>query len=115
MALLLLFLGGNLVNYGHNNVGNVFGTFLCEAQHGIIGINTKLGTDELEVIDKKWYNLFQMSVFGFEDSFHITEPLLEGTPLTAWVTAPIYAVGYAAILLIIEFVRKHTKRRNATK
>ena len=26
-----------------------------------------------------------MSVFGFEDSFHITEPLLEETPLTAWV------------------------------
>ena len=42
-----------------------------------------------------------MSVFGFEDSFHITEPLLEGTPLTAWVAAPIYAVGYAAILLIM--------------
>ena len=56
-----------------------------------------------------------MSVFGFENSFHITEPLLEGTPLTAWVTAAIYAVGYAAILLIIELVRKHTKRRNAAK
>ena len=56
-----------------------------------------------------------MSVFGFEDSFHIAEPLLEGTPLTAWVTAPMYAVGYAAILLMIELVRKHTKRRNAAE
>ena len=56
-----------------------------------------------------------MSVFGSEDSFHITEPLLEGTPLTAWVIAPIYAVGYAAVLLIIELVRKHTKRTNAAK
>ena len=56
-----------------------------------------------------------MSVFGLEESFNITEPLLEGTPLTAWVTAPIYAVGYAAVLLIIELVRKHTKQRNAAK
>ena len=83
--------------------------------------------NQIYVTYKKWYctffgftayltvGAFQMSVFGFEDSFHITEPLLEGTPLTAWVTAPIYAVGYAAILLIIELVRKHTKRRNAAK
>ena len=82
---------------------------------------------QIDITYKKWYctffgftayltvGAFQMSVFGFEDSFHITEPLLEGTPLTAWVTAPIYAVGYAAILLIIELVRKHTKRRNAAK
>ena len=56
-----------------------------------------------------------MSIFGFEDSFHITEPLLEGTPLTAWVTASMYAVGYAAILLVIELVRKHTKRKNSVK
>ena len=54
-----------------------------------------------------------MSVFGFEDSFHIAEPLLEGTPLTAWVVAPIYAVCYAAVLLIIELVRKQIKKRNA--
>ena len=69
----------------------------------------------LEPIDKKWYNLFQMSVFGFEDSFHITEPLLEGTPLTAWVTAPIYAVGYAAVLLAFELVRKYAKRKSTVK
>lgn len=56
-----------------------------------------------------------MSVFGFEDSFHITKPLLEGTPLTAWVTAPIYAVGYAAILLIIELIRKYTKQKSTAK
>ena len=83
--------------------------------------------NQIYITYKKWYctffgftayltvGAFQMSVFGFEDSFHITEPMLEGTPLTAWVTAPIYAVGYAAILLIIELVRKHTKRRNAAK
>ena len=69
----------------------------------------------LEPIDKKWYNLFQMSVFGFEDSFHIAEPLLEGTPLTAWVAAPIYAVCYAAVLLAFELVRKYAKRKNTVK
>lgn len=53
-----------------------------------------------------------MSVFGFEDSFHITEPLLEGTPLTAWVVAPIYAAGYAIVLLVFELVRKHCNCKN---
>ena len=31
-----------------------------------------------------------MSVFGFVDAFHIVEPMLSGTILTAWVVAPIY-------------------------
>ena len=67
---------------------------------------------------KKWYctlfgftcyltvGAFLMQTFGFSDAFHIAEPLLEGTPFTAWVMAPMYAVAYAAILAIIELVRK---------
>lgn len=73
---------------------------------------------QIYVTYKKWYctlfgftayltvGAFQMAVFGFEDAFHIAKPLLEGTPLTAWVAAPIYAAGYAIVLLIIELVRK---------
>lgn len=72
---------------------------------------------------KKWYctlfgftvyltlGAFQMSVFGFSDSFHIAEPILSGTPLTAWVMAPIYAVGYGLVLLAIELVRKRKKSK----
>ena len=73
---------------------------------------------QIRITYKKWYctlfgftsyltvGAFQMAVFGFSDSFHIAEPMLDGTPLTTWVIAPIYAVCYAAVLLIIELVRK---------
>ena len=83
--------------------------------------------NQIHVTYKKWYctffgftayltvGAFQMSVFGFEDSFHIAEPLLEGTPLTAWVAAPIYAVCYAAVLLAFELVRKYAKRKSTAK
>ena len=75
--------------------------------------------NQIHITYKKWYctlfgftsyltlGAFQMSVFGFSDSFHIAEPILSGTPLTAWVMAPIYAVSYGILLLVIELVRKH--------
>ena len=78
---------------------------------------------QIYVTYKKWYctlfgftsyltlGAFQMSVFGFTDSFHIAEPILSDTPLTAWVMAPMYAVGYGLVLLVIELVRKHRKSK----
>lgn len=80
---------------------------------------------QIYVTYKRWYctlfgftayltvGAFQMAVFGFTDSFHIVEPMLDGTPLTAWVIAPIYAVCYAAVLLTFELVRK-CKKKQAT-
>ena len=80
---------------------------------------------QIHVTYKRWYctffgftsyltlGAFQMAVFGFSDSFHIAEPMLEGTPLTAWVIAPIYAVGYAIALLAFEFVRKWRKDKSS--
>lgn len=77
--------------------------------------------NQIHVTYKKWYctffgftayltlGAFQMAVFGFADSFHIVEPMLDGTPLTAWVIAPIYAICYAIALLAFELVRKHRK------
>ena len=77
--------------------------------------------DQIYITYKKWYctlfgftsyltvGAFQMSVLGFSDAFHIAEPILADTPLTAWVMAPIYAVGYGAVLLVIELVRKRRK------
>ena len=74
--------------------------------------------NQIHITYKKWYctlfgftsyltmGAFQMAVFGFSDSFHIAEPILSGTPLTAWVMAPLYAVGYGLVLLVIELVRK---------
>ena len=74
--------------------------------------------NQIQITYKKWYctffgftayltvGAFQMSVFGLADSFHIVEPILSGTPLTAWVMAPLYAVGYGLVLLVIELVRR---------
>jgi hypothetical protein len=56
-----------------------------------------------------------MSVLGFEDAFHIAEPILSDTPLTAWVMAPIYALCYTAVLLAIELARWIKRRRMLQK
>ena len=57
-----------------------------------------------------------MSVLGFVDAFHIVEPMISGTPLTAWVVAPIYIIGYSAMLLFIEIIRKRQiKKHNPDK
>ena len=85
--------------------------------------------DQIYVTYKKWYytffgftvyltiGAFQMSVLGLDDAFHIVEPILSDTPLTAWVMAPIYAVGYGLVLFVIEMVRKklHNKKSEAAE
>lgn len=72
----------------------------------------------LEVTYKKWYctlfgftsyltvGAFLMQTFDLSDAFHIAEPLLPGTPLTAWVMAPMYAFAYGSILAVIELVKR---------
>ena len=74
---------------------------------------------QINITYKKWYctffgftsyltlGAFLMHTFDLSDAFHIAEPLLPNTPLTAWVMAPMYATAYAIILLVIELVRKH--------
>ena len=54
---------------------------------------------------------FLMTQFNVGDAFHMVEPMLSGTPLTAWVIAPIYVGIYALMLLIIELVRKHKAKK----
>ena len=79
----------------------------------------------IRITYKKWYCMlfgftayisvgaFLIGCLGISDAFHIYTPLLDGTPLTTWVMAPIYIICYAAILLIIELVRKaKTKKKN---
>ena len=72
----------------------------------------------IDITYKKWYcsafcftcyitvGAFLMHTFNLNDAFHIVEPLIPGTPLTAWVMAPMYAVGYAGIVFGIELVRR---------
>jgi hypothetical protein len=50
-------------------------------------------------------------VLGLPDAFHIIEPMLDGTPLTAWVIAPIYSVCYALVLLAFELVRRVSRKK----
>ena len=77
--------------------------------------------DQIHITYKKWYctffgftaylsvGAFQMAVLGFSDAFHIVEPMLEDTFLTAWGIAPIYFSAYAALLAVIELVRRKRK------
>ena len=79
--------------------------------------------DQIHVTYKKWYctlfgftayltvGAFQMSVLGLTDAFHIAEPILSDTNLTAWVMAPIYAVGYAVVLLAFELIRRRKAKK----
>lgn len=72
---------------------------------------------QIDITYKKWYyslfgftgyltlGAFLMHTFKMSDAFHIAEPLISDTPLTTWVMAPMYAVGYGSILLIIEVIR----------
>ncbi len=78
---------------------------------------------QMDVTYKKWYctffgftaymtvGAFLMHTFPMSDAFHIAEPLLSDTPLTAWVMAPMYAVAYGIILLGFEIA----KRKKAKK
>lgn len=82
---------------------------------------------QIHITYKKWYCMvfgfcgyftvgaFLMTVFGYTEAFHMVEPLLDNTPLTAWFVAPIYVGCYALLLLIIELVRKHKLKKNQNK
>ena len=73
----------------------------------------------IDITYKKWYcvvlgftcyltvGAFLMSVFDVSDAFHIVEPLLENTKLTAWVMAPIYISAHALIFAVAELLRHH--------
>lgn len=47
-----------------------------------------------------------MHTFNLSDAFHIAEPLIPDTPLTIWVMPPMYAAGYALVLLIVQIVKR---------
>lgn len=76
---------------------------------------------QIDITYKKWYctffgftsyltvGAFLMHTFHLSDAFHIAEPLLSDTPLTAWVMAPMYAAAYALILLTVEIVKRKKK------
>ena len=78
----------------------------------------------LHITYKKWYctlfgftcylsvGAFLIGCLGLSDAFHIYTPLLDNTPLTTWVMAPIYVVVYSLLLLTIELIRKRMAKKN---
>jgi hypothetical protein len=54
---------------------------------------------------------FLIGCLGLSDAFHIYTPLIPDTPLTTWVMAPIYAVCYTLLLLMIELARKYIAKK----
>lgn len=54
--------------------------------------------------------LFMKHVFNYGNPFYMYEPVIANTPLTVWVLAPIYIVGYMIIILVIELIRKYKKK-----
>ena len=81
-----------------------------------------LAFKKINITYKKWHYLllgftcyltvgaFLMAVFNVSDAYHIVEPLLPNTPLTAWVMAPMYAVGHGLVFLGVELGRKFYKK-----
>lgn len=79
---------------------------------------------QINITYKKWYctifgftcyltlGAFMMNTFNISDAFHIAEPLLPDTKLTAWVMAPMYAIAYAIILAVIELVKNKQKKES---
>lgn len=84
----------------------------------IVGI---LMFKQINITYKKWYctffgfttyltlGAFMMQAFDMSDAYHITEPLLDGTFLTAWGMAPLYALGYGIVLFVIEIAKNKIK------
>lgn len=82
---------------------------------------------QINITYKKWYcvvlgftcyltlGAFLMSVFELSDAYHIVEPLLSDTNLTAWVMAPMYLGAHGAIFLAIELVRLFVAKRKPQK
>ena len=80
--------------------------------------------NQINITYKKWYCTlfgftgyltvggFLITALNYDDAFHMIEPMLDGTPLTAWVVAPIYLVGYSLVVLVIEIVRKKKAKAN---
>lgn len=74
--------------------------------------------NQIDITYKKWYctffglttymtlGAFMMQTFDMSDAYHIAEPLIPDTILTAWAMAPMYAVGYALVLALVELIKK---------
>lgn len=85
----------------------------------IIVVVALLMFKQVHITYKKWHysvigfagyitlGAFLITACGNEDAFAMVNPLISGTPLTVWVTLPIYFVVYILLLFTIEKIRKY--------
>lgn len=57
------------------------------------------------------FGTFLISVLGYGDAFYINSPILDGTPLTVWIIAPTFGVGYALFMLVYELIKRKLAKR----
>ncbi len=84
----------------------------------IVMVVLLLAFKQIEISYKKWYctlfgftsyftfGAFLIGALDYSDAFHIRTPILSGTPLNAWLMAPIYIVLYGAVVLSVELLRR---------
>ena len=99
-------------------------TGMLHHSFSIIMVVMLLIFNQIEISYKKWYcvlfgftsyftfGAFLIGALGYSDAFHIRTPILRGTPLNAWVMAPIYIVLYGLVVLIVELCRKKKSKCN---
>lgn len=71
---------------------------------------------------RKWYcpfwgfvcylaaGAFFITVMGYGDAYHMVNPVLDNTPFTIWLIAPIFIILYLSIIFTVEMIRKKKKR-----
>ena len=101
-------------------------TGMLHHSFAIVMVVVLLMFNQIEISYKKWYctlfgftsyftfGAFLIGALGYSDAFHIRTPILSGTPLTAWVMAPLYILIYGFVVLIIELVRRKKSNSQST-
>ena len=128
---LISLAGGIITTFAPNFIGQnpsflYLPTILGLMHHtfSVIVVILMIMFNYINITYKKWYctlwgfvsylayGAFLMCVLNYSNPFYMVEPAISGTPLTAWVIAPIYIVVYALILLTIELVRRFKAKKN---
>ena len=127
---LISLAGGTITTFAPNFIGQnpsflYLPTILGLMHHtfSVVVVILMLMFNYVNISYKKWYctlwgfvsylafGAFLMCVFNYSNPFYMVEPAISGTPLTAWVIAPIYIAVYSLILLTVELIRKYKEKK----
>ncbi len=130
---LISLLGGTVVTFYSNFIGQAPSFMYLPTISGFLHHTLEAATvvvlftfGWLHLTFKRWYcvlfgmisyiamGAFFITVLGYHDAFNVAEPVLSGTPFTAWLMAPMYFALDALIILCVEYVRRR-KSKNASQ